>query len=123
MGLGTKPPPQFGHTLCNLVSTHSAQKVHSYEQMRAVVASGASSLSQYSQFGRSCSAMVTPDHPSVGIFETMSKNFGMWKPIQSGHQTPPRPLIHARGSHSLNGRRSNAALSRLLKRQREAAMP
>jgi len=28
-GLGTKPPPQFGHTLASTLSTHSAQNVHS----------------------------------------------------------------------------------------------
>jgi hypothetical protein len=33
--------------------------VHSYEHMRAAVALGGKSLSQYSQFGRSCSAMGT----------------------------------------------------------------
>ena len=29
IGRGTKPPPQFGHTLCNLPLTQSAQNVHS----------------------------------------------------------------------------------------------
>jgi hypothetical protein len=58
IGRGTKPPPQFGQTLNSLFSTQSAQKVHSYEQMRASVALGGRSLSQYSQFGRSCSAMA-----------------------------------------------------------------
>ena len=29
IGRGTKPPPQFGQTLWSLVSTQSAQKVHS----------------------------------------------------------------------------------------------
>jgi hypothetical protein len=57
IGLGTNPPPQFGQTLCSFVSTHSAQNVHSYEQIRASAASGGKSLSQYSQFGRSCNAM------------------------------------------------------------------
>src|SRR6202035_5232156 len=60
IGLGTKPPPQFGQTLCSLLSTQSAQNVHSKEQIRASVASGGRSLSQYSQFGRSCSAMSPP---------------------------------------------------------------
>src|SRR5258708_3653910 len=58
IGRGTKPPPQFGQTLCSFVSTQSAQNVHSYEQMRASVEAGGRSLSQYSQFGRSCSAMA-----------------------------------------------------------------
>jgi len=60
-GRGENPPPQFGQTLESLVSTQSAQKVHSYEQIRASSAVGGRSLSQYSQFGRSCSAMA--DHP------------------------------------------------------------
>src|SRR5271169_3528811 len=58
IGRGAKPPPQFGQTLLSLVSTQSAQKVHSKLQMRASRACGGRSLSQYSQFGRSCSAMV-----------------------------------------------------------------
>jgi hypothetical protein len=29
IGRATKPPPQFGHTLCSLFSTQSAQNVHS----------------------------------------------------------------------------------------------
>jgi hypothetical protein len=29
IGRGAKPPPQFGHTLCSLFSTQSAQNVHS----------------------------------------------------------------------------------------------
>src|SRR5215467_10551514 len=57
IGLGAKPPPQFGQTFCSLFSAHSAQNVHSYEQMRAVNVSAGRSLSQYSQFGRSCSAI------------------------------------------------------------------
>ena len=52
-GLGTKPPPQFGQTLCSTSSMQVAQKVHSYEQMRASSASGGRSLSQHSQFGLS----------------------------------------------------------------------
>ena len=58
IGLGTKPPPQFGQTSCSLVLTQSAQNVHSNEHIRASVASGGRSLSQYSQFGRSCKAIV-----------------------------------------------------------------
>jgi hypothetical protein len=29
IGLGTNPPPQLGHTLPKIPSTHEAQKVHS----------------------------------------------------------------------------------------------
>ena len=29
IGRGAKPPPQFGQTLCSLLSTQSAQNVHS----------------------------------------------------------------------------------------------
>src|SRR5262245_10564286 len=59
IGRGTKPPPQFGQTLKSTLSTQSAQNVHSYEQLRAIVDAGGRSLSQHSQFGRSSSA-ITP---------------------------------------------------------------
>jgi hypothetical protein len=59
IGRGTKPPPQFGQTLNSTLSTQSAQNVHSYEQIRAIVDAGGRSLSQHSQFGRSSSA-ITP---------------------------------------------------------------
>ena len=60
IGRGTKPPPQFGQTLKSTLSTQSAQNVHSYEQMRAIVDAGGRSLSQHSQFGRSSSAISHP---------------------------------------------------------------
>jgi hypothetical protein len=40
------------------LSTHSTQKVHSYEQIRASDEAGGKSMSQHSQFGRSSSAIV-----------------------------------------------------------------
>jgi hypothetical protein len=58
IGRGTKPPPQFGQTLKRTLSTQSAQKVHSYEQIRAMIDTGGRSRSQYSQFGRSSNAIV-----------------------------------------------------------------
>src|SRR5215831_4972377 len=60
IGRGTKPPPQFGQTLKSTLSTQSAQNVHSYEQIRAIVDAGGRSLSQHSQFGRSSSASHRP---------------------------------------------------------------
>jgi hypothetical protein len=57
IGRGTKPPPQFGQTLCNLCSTQSAQNVHSYVQMRGFVELGGRS-SQNSQLSLSSSAIV-----------------------------------------------------------------
>src|SRR5271165_1714523 len=56
IGRGANPPPQFGQTFRRTLSTQAAQKVHSYEQIRASVAFGGRSLSQYSQFGLSSSA-------------------------------------------------------------------
>src|SRR5262249_38173195 len=68
-----KPGPPFGRgadwpgheasaavrtELKSTLSTQSAQNVHSYEQMRAVVDAGGRSLSQHSQFGRSSSAIA-----------------------------------------------------------------
>src|SRR5262245_14614439 len=40
IGLGANPPPQFGQTSCRTPSTQEAQKVHSYEQIRASGDSG-----------------------------------------------------------------------------------
>src|ERR1700759_3891972 len=57
MGLGTKPPPQFGHTFDKTPSTQAAQNVHSYEQMRASVESGSNGLLQFSYFGLSSSTV------------------------------------------------------------------
>jgi hypothetical protein len=58
IGRGTNPPPQFGHTLFNTVSTQWAQNVHSYVQIRASVEAGGSALLQFSQVGLSSS--MTP---------------------------------------------------------------
>ena len=55
MGRGTKPPPQFGQTLPRMLSTHVAQNVHSYVQMRASSESGGNALLQFSQVGLSSS--------------------------------------------------------------------
>jgi hypothetical protein len=57
-GRGLKPPPQFGQTLCNIVSAQSAQKVHSKLQIRALLAAGGKSVSQCSQPGRSSNMMI-----------------------------------------------------------------
>jgi hypothetical protein len=54
-GRGAKPPPQFGQTFSSTPSTHAAQNVHSYVQMRASGASGGSGLLQFSQVGLSSS--------------------------------------------------------------------
>lgn len=58
MGRGTNPPPQLGQTSCKVVSTQSAQNVHSKLQMRASVEEGGRSRSQHSQLGRSSRAIV-----------------------------------------------------------------
>ena len=91
IGRGTKPPPQFGQTLKSTLSTQSAQNVHSYEQMRAVVDAGGRSLSQHSQFGRSSSAIA----PTF--------RHGYMKPSHRGfvanpefYQTRPHPLTGLR---------------------------
>ena len=55
IGRGTKPPPQFGQTFPNIVSTHVAQNVHSYVQMRASGEAGGNALLQCSQVGLSSS--------------------------------------------------------------------
>src|SRR4051794_31870598 len=55
MGRGVKPPPQFGQTFLRTVSTHAAQNVHSYEQMRASREFGGNARLQCSQVGLSSS--------------------------------------------------------------------
>src|SRR5258708_16680532 len=91
IGCGAKPPPQFGQTLCSLVSTQSAQNVHSKVQMRASVAFGGRSLSQYSQFGRSCSAMV--------ISPRWSQNLNQFRRVGCHTLRPTSPLVGEVGSH------------------------
>lgn len=54
-GLRTKPPPQFGQTFSRTLSTHVAQNVHSYVQMRASSEFGGSALLQFSHVGLSSS--------------------------------------------------------------------
>jgi len=54
-GRATSSPPQFGHRPFNTFCAHSAQNVHSNEQIRACADSGGRSRSQHSQFGRSSS--------------------------------------------------------------------
>ncbi|MDQ1630819.1 MAG: hypothetical protein QOC80_791 [Frankiaceae bacterium] len=54
-GRRSKPPPQFGQTLCSRDSAQSSQNVHSKVQMRASGESGGSARSQHSQDGRSSS--------------------------------------------------------------------
>jgi hypothetical protein len=58
-GLGTNPPPQFGQTFPKMLSTHVAQNVHSYVQMRASSESGGNALLQFSQVGLSSSMVDT----------------------------------------------------------------
>jgi hypothetical protein len=53
-GRMTSSPPQFGQWPLKRDSVQSSQKVHSKEQMRAIVESGGRSRSQHSQLGRSC---------------------------------------------------------------------
>ena len=55
IGRFVKLPPQLGQTPFSLFSTQSMQKVHSNVQIMASSLSGARSLSQHSQFGRSSS--------------------------------------------------------------------
>ena len=55
IGRGTKPPPQLEQTLPRTPSTHSAQNVHSYVQIRASNEFGGRGRLQCSQVGRSSS--------------------------------------------------------------------
>jgi hypothetical protein len=52
-GRRTSSPPQLGQVPCKRLSVHSAQNVHSNEQMRASIAAGGKSRLQLSQLGRS----------------------------------------------------------------------
>jgi hypothetical protein len=55
IGRRTSSPPQFGQMPLSFLSTQSAQKLHSKEQIIASVAAGGRSLLQHSQFGRKSS--------------------------------------------------------------------
>ena len=50
-GRATSSPPQLGHCPASTPLAHDSQNVHSKEQMRASVESGARSRLQHSQFG------------------------------------------------------------------------
>ena len=66
IGRFSKPPPQLGQTPCRRCSTHSAQNVHSYVQIRASGESGGSSRSQHSHDGRSSSmGAIVSRHPPM----------------------------------------------------------
>lgn len=54
-GRATSSPLQLGHCPASTPLAHDSQNVHSNEQMRAPVESGARSRLQHSQFGLSCS--------------------------------------------------------------------
>lgn len=63
IGLGTKLPPQLGHTSFSFFFAQVEQKVHSNVQITASWLSGGKSLSQHSQLGLSSSILsptVTP---------------------------------------------------------------
>jgi hypothetical protein len=53
LGRTTNSPPQLGHFPASTADAHEAQNVHSNEQIRASVDSGARSVLQHSQFGLS----------------------------------------------------------------------
>lgn len=57
IGRETNPPPQFGQIFPRTCSTQAAQKVRSYEQIRASSESGGNGLLHCSQAGRSSSTM------------------------------------------------------------------
>ena len=50
IGLGSNPPVQLGHTLCNTSLTHVLQKVHSKAQIMASSLAGDKCVLQFSQF-------------------------------------------------------------------------
>jgi hypothetical protein len=52
MGRALNPPPQFGHTLSSISSTHVRQNVHSKEQIIASREFGNNWAPQFSQVGR-----------------------------------------------------------------------
>jgi hypothetical protein len=62
MGRGTRLPPQFGHSLFNMPSTQSWQKVHSKLQIMACSESGGKSRSQHSQLGLISNMFFDPFH-------------------------------------------------------------
>jgi hypothetical protein len=75
IGRATRLPLQFGQVPDSFVLAQSAQKVHSKVQIMASAASGARSLSQHSQFGRS-SSMVFLRWSGHAWWRTVPRAFG-----------------------------------------------
>ena len=96
MGLGEKPPPQLGQTLCKTVSTQFAQNVHSYVQMQASVDSGGKSLSHSSQFGRSSKLMIPFFLLTHKVTITWALPWCAWDVamVRRGHSRPSGFLRH-----------------------------
>ena len=65
MGRALNPPPQFGHTLSSMSSTHVRQNVHSKEQIIASRELANNRIPQFSQVGR-ISSMDCLSSSSVG---------------------------------------------------------
>jgi hypothetical protein len=83
IGLFSNPPPQLGHTLCKTVCTHSAQKVHSKEQIMASLLSFGRFLPQFSQIGLNVNMIkifliglrLFPNHLQIyGVFASYNRN-------------------------------------------------
>lgn len=73
IGLRSKGPPQLGHFPLTRVAAHSAQNVHSNEQIRASDDSGGRSRLQHSQFG-----FISSIDPSLTLFGKLP---APWRPL------------------------------------------
>src|SRR5579863_3363224 len=63
MGRALNPPPQFGHTLPSMSSTHGRQNVHSKEHIIASRELGGNRAPQFSQVGRISSINCSSSFP------------------------------------------------------------
>ena len=84
IGLGEKPPPQFGQTLPRTEATQFAQKVHSKLQILASVELGKRRVLQCSQVGRSSSMSNLPRNLEASSLTTAR--------FCEGYLAPPRSM-------------------------------
>ena len=90
-GRVTSSPPQLGHRPPSTPLAHDSQNVHSNEQIRAFVESGARSRLQHSQFGLSWSIVSSCLH-SVGRKEVSVELHCAKTDISRARKTSP-PIL------------------------------
>src|SRR5512146_2762339 len=119
MGLGTNPPPQFGHTLPRMFSTQAAQNVHSNVQMRASGESGGNATLQCSQVGLSSSMAHPPPINSLVILEAVTRSVAR---ASINRMLPPGPFSPWKDGGCRAAPEDIPLLDRAFPRRREGAL-